>query len=141
MIKKGSAKKFLALLGICALLFSSAGCSVGGADIKKLRDVEYTVVAEPDIPEELKKAIEEKKEEQFQFIYQSGDDLYIAKGYGVQQTSGYSIQAKELYLAEECLVFDTELTGPGEGASVQEMNTYPYIVIKTEYMDKNVIFQ
>ena len=110
--------------------------------MKKLRDVEYTVVAEPDIPEELKKAIEEKKEEQFQFIYQSGDYLYIAKGYGVQQTSGYSIQAKQLYLTtEECLVFDTELTGPGEGAVVQETNTYPIIVIKTEYMDVNVIFR
>ena len=52
---------------------------------------------------------------EFQFIYQSGEDLYIAKGYGRQETSGYSIQAKELYLTKDCLVFDTELTGPGEG--------------------------
>lgn len=141
MVKRRSAEKFLALLSICVLLLSSAGCKAGGADMKKLRDVEYTVVAEPDIPEELKKAMDEKKAEQFQFIYQSGGYLYIAKGYGVQQTSGYSIQAKELYLTKEGLVFDTELTGPGEGASVQETNTYPYIVIKTEYMDKNVIFQ
>ena len=71
----------------------------------------------------------------------SREDLYIAKGYGRQETSGYSIQAKELYLTKDCLVFDTELTGPGEGQKVQETATYPYVVVKTEYMEKNVIFQ
>ena len=126
-------------LAVFSVFLALCGCGTE-ADMKKIRDVEYTVVAEPEIPEELKKAIEERKAEEFQFIYQSGGELYIAKGYGTQQTSGYSISAKELYLTEECLVFDTELTGPGEGQKVQETNTYPYIVVKTEYMDKNVIF-
>ena len=124
---------------LCGLLLM--GCSAAGPDMEKLRDVEFTVVPEQEIPQELAEAIQEKKEEEFQFIYQSGDDLYIAKGYGVQDTSGFSIQAKELYLTEDCLVFDTELTGPGEGQKVQETKTYPWVVIKTEYMEKNVIFQ
>ena len=121
------------------VLCLAGGC--GSPDMKKLRDVEFTVVAEQDIPPELTEAIEERKAEEFQFIYQSGEDLYIAKGYGRQKTSGYSIQAKELYLTKDCLVFDTELTGPGEGQKVQETATYPYVVVKTEYMEKNVIFQ
>lgn len=97
----------------CRLSVPGGGC--GSPDMKKLRDVEFTVVAEQDIPPELAEAIEERKAEEFQFIYQSGEDLYIAKGYGRQETSGYSIQAKELYLTKDCLVFDTELTGPGKG--------------------------
>ena len=116
------------------VLCLAGGC--GSPDMKKLRDVEFTVVAEQDIPPELAEAIEERKAEEFQFIYQSGEDLYIAKGYGRQETSGYSIQAKELYLTKDCLV-----TGPGVGQKVQETATYPYVVVKTEYMEKNVIFQ
>ena len=121
-----------------------AGCPVPGGGLRQPgyeETAEFTVVAEQDIPPELAEAIEERKAEEFQFIYQSGEDLYIAKGYGRQKTSGYSIQAKELYLTKDCLVFDTELTGPGEGQKVQETATYPYVVVKTEYMEKNVIFQ
>lgn len=99
------------------------------------------ILPSPGGAPELAEAIEERKAEEFQFIYHSGEDLYIAKGYGRQETSGYSIQAKELYLTKDCLVFDTELTGPGEGQKVQETATYPYVVVKTEYMEKNVIFQ
>ena len=139
--KSAAGKRIRRILGISGLLLIMAGCGTDVSEMKKLRDAEYTVVAEPEIPEELREAIEEKKEEPFQFTYQSGEDLYLAKGYGVQQSSGYSIQAKELYVTEDCLVLDTELTGPGEGQKVQETNTYPYIVIKTEYMEKNVIFR
>lgn len=128
-------------LWICSVGILWGGCGLKNPDMEKLRDMEYTVVPEADVPEELLAAIQEKKEEEFQFIYESGEDLYIAKGYGVQPTSGYSIQARELYLTKDCLVLDTELTGPGEGQKVQETRTYPYIVIRTEYMDKNVIFQ
>ena len=60
------------------VLCLAGGC--GSPDMKKLRDVEFTVVAEQDIPPELAEAIEERKAEEFQFIYQSGEDLYIAKG-------------------------------------------------------------
>ena len=94
------------------VLCLAGGC--GSPDMKKLRDVEFTVVAEQDIPPELAEAIEERKAEEFQFIYQSGEDLYIAKGYGRQETSGYSIQAKELYLTKDCLVDGPR--GRAEGA-------------------------
>ena len=137
--KRAIKKRLLSAAFLLVFLCLTGGC--GNPDMKKLRDVEFTVVSEQDIPQELAKAIEERREEEFQFIYQSGEDLYIAKGYGRQETSGYSIQAKELYLTKDCLVFDTELTGPGEGQKVQETATYPYVVVKTEYMEKNVIFQ
>ena len=49
-----------------------------------------------DIPAELSRLMEEKKEKEFQLSYETGEDLYLAKGYGRQMSGGYSIQVEEL---------------------------------------------
>ena len=66
--------------------------------------------------------------------------LYIVKGYGAQQTDGYNIAVTDFYESKDGLVFATELTGPKKNEDTSETETYPYIVIKTEFRDANVIF-
>ncbi|MEG0806204.1 MAG: protease complex subunit PrcB family protein [Lachnospiraceae bacterium] len=39
------------------------------------------------------------------------------------------------------MYFDTELLGPAQGETVEDVETFPYIVVKLELMDKSVIFQ
>ena len=47
----------------------------------------------------------------------------------------------ELYLTENAIVIDTELKGPEKGEETGVEKSYPYIVIRTEYLENPVIFQ
>ena len=119
----------------------AAGCSQIKVKEEKLRDLDYTVVGEDEIPEELKTQIEEKKTADFKMTYEEDEYLYIIRGYGQQDTGGYSIQMEELYLTEKALYFKTTLTGPAEDEIISESKSFPYIVIKTEKQDKIVVFE
>ena len=126
------------------------GCLTGcGAADKgeneKIRDLEFTVLGEENVPEELKKIIEEKKEKEFKITYQDGDFLYICVGYGKQETGGYSITVNELYLTANAIYMDTNLIGSEPDKkelyhAKEDGVSYPYVVVKMEYMDKSVVF-
>lgn len=94
----------------------------------------FQLLNEEDIPETLLTAIEEKKMEPFKLSYSDNNDLYLVVGYGRQPTGGYSIIVDELYTTENTIVFATTLNGPGEKDIIQEAETYPYIVVKMEYL-------
>lgn len=117
------------------------GCSVEKENQDKVRDLEFTVVGEADLPEELKNLVMEKKAAPFKLTYSNDQGLYIVVGYGEQATGGYSISVNELYLTENSIVIDTELKGPEKGEDVGAEKSYPYIVAKTEYLENPVIFQ
>lgn len=117
------------------------GCSVEKEDQDKVRDLDFTVVSEADLPEELKTLIMEKKAAPFKLTYSNDQGLYIAVGYGEQPTGGYSIEVDDLYLTENAIVIDTELEGPEKGEMTGVEKSYPYIVIRTENLEEPVIFQ
>ena len=79
---------------VLALLLS--GCRFVRVEEEERKPVDYIVVERRDIPEELSRLMEEKKEKEFQLSYETGEDLYLAKGYGRQMSGGYSIQVEEL---------------------------------------------
>ena len=85
--------------------------------------------------------MEEKKTESFKLTYEAEGSLYLCIGYGEQATGGYSISVAELYLSENAIYFDTNLIGPDPSETVSETVSYPYLVIRTEYLDKPVVFQ
>ena len=124
-----------------SLLLPISGCSFSAGKTEKIKDLEYTVVKEAEIPEELYTEIEAKRGECFKLTYSDGEHLYIANGYGTQQTNGYSIRMKELYLTENAIYFKTELYGPQNGENVSKTESYPYIVIKTEAIDLPIVFE
>ena len=108
---------------------------------EKIKDVEYTVQEESQVPEELLAKMKEKQKEPFQMTYVTDGYLYIAKGYGTQATSGYSIRVLELYEAAEGVVFSAELVGPGKEEPVLQVETYPYVVVKIPDLNLDVLFQ
>ena len=118
-----------------------AGCSVEKTNRTKVRDLDYHVAAEEEIPEELKQQIEEKKTADFKLTYETPEYLYIVRGYGEQATGGYSIQVKELYLTSNAVFFSTELIGPRKGENTAKSPSYPYIVVRTEKTQENVVFE
>lgn len=126
------------LLLSCVCLLG--GCSDKGAE-EKVKDLEFTVVGQNEIPRELMDMIEQKKTEEFRLTYTSGEDLYIAVGYGEQQTGGFSISVPEFYLTENSMVIKTELQGPEQGSQQAASPSYPFIVIKTKFIEEPVVFQ
>lgn len=138
----GLVKYGLCVLG-AAVLLVLAGCAKETDPLQKIKDLEFTVLAEDNIPEELKAVIEEKESNAFKVTYQDNGFLYICIGYGEQVSGGYSITVNDLYLTENAIYVDTTLLGPDpseEAAAKKNTPSYPYIVIKTEFVDKPVVF-
>lgn len=130
---------------LCFLAVATAamlsGCTFLSEERIKLRDLDFTVLSEEKIPEELMSIIEEKKKEPFQITYTDKEYLYICTGYGEQATGGYSIAVNELYLTDTAVYVSTSLLGPESADKNNATPSYPYIVIKTEYLDQTVIFE
>ena len=64
-------RRLLCTLCVVLLIFVSlsAGCSVVKEDKEKTGDIEYTVVKEEELPKELQKQIEQKKEDPMKISY------------------------------------------------------------------------
>lgn len=138
--KKNWGKWIIAALCVAALALLLYGC-MRRQGKEKLEDLEYTVVKPEEIPETLAERIEQEKEASFEITYIDNAFLYIARGYGVQETGGYSISVEACYLAENALCIRTVLTGPQVGEQVHREPSYPYIVLKTELREEKVIFE
>lgn len=132
-------RKCFILLWAGIALFLTA-CSVESIKEEKIKDLEYTVVAEDEVPEELMTQIEEEKEEPMKITFSDKGYLYIVHSYGVQETSGYSIEVKELYETENAICIETELLGPRKTEKIIETETYPFVVVKIEENEKYVVF-
>lgn len=134
-------RKLAAILtGICVISML-CGCSLQNDERIKLRDLDFTILSEDKMSEELKVIVEERKAQPFQLTYSDNEFLYICIGYGEQTTGGYSIAVNELFLTENAIYVSTSLLGPGAEEKNKEIPSYPYIVIKTEFLDQTVIFE
>lgn len=138
-MKKVIKISIISMLFLMSFLLSS--CKTEKTDMKKIKDLEFTVVEDADVPAELKELIEEKKADTFKLTFSDKDYLYIVTGYGEQPTGGYSITVDDLYLTKNAIYFNTSLLGPPKDEMVTQAITYPYIVVKTEYIDKSVVFE
>jgi hypothetical protein len=126
------------VLMACMMMLLSA-CAGGKNMNDKLSDLEFTVVGEEEQPDALKDIIADKGDIPFQLSYCIGDDLYIAVGYGIQQSAGYSITVNEFYETKDNIVLDTSLLGPGSAENVTDTTSIPYIVIKTHNINDKII--
>ena len=134
---------FRRICGIFALTiatFALVGCSISGSNEEKVADIDFTVVEEENLPQEVKDVIEQEKKEEFRLVFTAKENMYIAIGYGEKSTSGYSIAVKSLYLTSDSIRIDTNLIGPQKGETINEEPTYPYIVVMIENMDYPVVF-
>lgn len=136
-----SVKRLAAVFLCIGIFIMLTGCSVQKLDREKMREIEFTVVEEEEIPEELKTVIREKENTPFKVTYADEAALYIAQGYGSQKTSGYSIEVKECYETKNAVYIHTNLIGPSKEEKIVEAETFPYIVIKMEFIDKHVVFK
>ncbi len=126
---------------LCICLSMCYGCSVTKEDTKKVKDVDFTVVEQEEIPEELYDKIQKSQDEVFQLTYEDQGYLYLAVGYGAQPSGGYSVTVNELYETSNTIQMKTGLLGPSKSETVTTQVTYPYIVVKMEAVDKKTVFR
>jgi len=124
-----------------ALVLLLSGCSVRRIDGEKKQDLDYKTLDRLGIPEKLWKEVEEKKEEPFLLAYGDGEQLYIAMGYGEQESGGYSIQIEDLSLWENAIHIKTVLMGPEDEEKLTDEPSYPCLVVKMKYREEPVIFE
>lgn len=140
-------KKIWSVILAAVMMLSLTACDLGvklndlhnGAG-KKVRDLEYTILSEERIPEELSALLEERKEEPFELTYSDKEFLYICIGYGRQEYSGHSIVVNELFLGENGILVDTSLIGPEAGQEKINTVQFPIIVLKTELIEDVPLF-
>ena len=121
-------------------------CSLWGCSIEKVRakdgvKPEYTVMKEEDFPDKVRELVEQNREKEFQMTYQDNGFLYLMKGYGKQETVGYSIQVQDLSLWDNAIHLETMLLGPEEGEELTGEPSFPCLVIKMKYREEPVIFE
>lgn len=132
--------------GAGILLLVMTGLFLWGCSIEKVRagdglKPEYTVMKEADFPDKVKELVEQNREEEFQMTYQDGGYLYLLKGYGKQETGGYSIQIEDLSLWDNAIHLKTILLGPEDGEELTDEPSYPCLVVKMKYREEPVIFE
>lgn len=132
-------KRAIMIMCTFAIYSILTACSVQTLSTDKVKDLEFTIVTE-DIPEELAEMIAAQKDECFKLTYADQGKLYIAEGYGKQETSGYSIEVKECFESSNAIYFHTNLLGPSKAEQIRKEPTYPYIVIQMDYSEKHVVF-
>ena len=96
-MKKAVFLRIVLTAAVLALLLS--GCRFVQVEEEERKPVDYTVVERRDIPEELSRLMEEKKEKEFQLSYETGEDLYLAKGYDIL-TEFFTAQAAAVIAAQ-----------------------------------------
>lgn len=131
-------KKIRNGISMILLLCLLCGCSFATEKEEDRRDLAYTVVSEDELPGTLKDLIESKKTEAFKMTYEDQGYLYIVQGFGQKPTGGFSIQLQELYETGNAIYFSALLIGPQEQNAPAD--SFPYIVVKTEYQEKTVVF-
>ncbi|MGN0331972.1 MAG: protease complex subunit PrcB family protein, partial [Lachnospiraceae bacterium] len=89
---------FILLIAVLA-----SGCTIRKEDTEKLRDIDFTVVESEDVPEELRDIIQEKQENETKLFYADEGYLYVVRGYGKQDTSGYSVEVRDCYETENTI--------------------------------------
>ena len=134
-------KKWTAGILLIVMCYSLWGCSIEKVRAKDGVKPEYTVMKEEDFPDKVRELVEQNREKEFQMTYQDNGFLYLMKGYGKQETGGYSIQVQDLSLWDNAIHLETMLLGPEEGEELTGEPSFPCLVIKMKYREEPVIFE
>ena len=125
------------LLCVCFLI---SGCITRIEKEQKQKDLEYILIDQENLPEEMTEVLGQLKKKAFHFVYSDQGKTYLAEGYGACPTTGYSIQVNELYETEHTIYIHTSLMGPEVSEETKEITTFPYLVVEISGTEKVVMF-
>lgn len=131
---------FVTMVGVF-LIAALTGCKVEETKEKKIKDLEYTLCDESKLPTELKEIINDRKEEPFKLTYRTKDYLYIVVGYGAQDRTDLNVVMTDLYITENAIFVDTDMTSAETTTLANNLVSYPWLAVKCELYDLEVIFK
>ncbi len=135
-------KRILTIVGLTVLLLPVLfGCGKKEDDRSGRSEVDFEVVPKEELPAPLAEAVEENKKDEIRMTYMDGEDLYLIRGYGEQATGGYSISVLECSEDEEKVYLDTRLLGPENPDEISRDPSYPYLALRIDMRDKEVVIQ
>ena len=135
-------KRILTIVGLTVLLLPVLfGCGKKEDDRSGRSEVDFEVVPKEELPAPLAEAVEENKKDEIRMTYMDGEDLYLIRGYGEQATGGYSISVLECSEDEEKVYLDTRLLGPENPDEISRDPSYPYLALRIDMRDKEVVLQ
>lgn len=109
------------ILVLVALACVSSGCRKEAA--RERQELDFTVCAQTELPDDLRGLIEEKKIHAFQLSYTTKEHLYIVVGYGEHDRTNLCVVVEELYKTDRAIYVKTNLKtmesmeGAGDGQS------------------------
>ena len=121
-MKNKKQKGILAVFLLCVCFFIS-GCITRIEKEQKRKDLEYILIDQEHLPEEMTEVLGQLKKKAFHFVYSDQGKTYLAEGYGACPTTGYTIEV-----------------GPATGEETKEITTFPYIVVEISETEKEVMF-
>ena len=107
------------ILVLVALACVSSGCRKEAA--RERQELDFTVCAQTELPDDLRGLIEEKKLHAFQLSYTTKEHLYIVVGYGEHDRTNLCVVVEELYKTDRAIYVKTNLKtmesmeGAGDG--------------------------
>ena len=94
-----------------------------------------------ELPEELQERMEEGKAGRLSASRSRRKRwLYLARGYGEKKTGGYQVEVTACYESTNAVCLRTRLLGPSRTEEIPEGASWPRVVVRMEYCDKNVLF-
>lgn len=126
---------------VCVFMLLLCGCSLKKISDTEGEKLEFTILSKEVTPTEVLNEMEKKNGEAFSFSYAQGEYLYICVGYGPQKGQDYSISVERCELMEDGIHVNTTLLGPSASERRAPGISYPYIVIRTEYVDAPIVIE
>ena len=153
-------KKIGILLGIIFVIIGIVFLfKITKIDFENKGALEYTLLEEEDIPQEINEEIQRYKRKGCKNSYICNEKLYILVCYGEQTVPGYVVEITDIYESSNRIFVKTTLKGAvimegetKEGALKKiigndkakqkhdENELYPYIVIRVDRSDKGIVF-
>ena len=134
-------KKFGLLLLLAVFMTGLTNGCQGSSGETGRKEIEFTVVDREKLPSRLSETIEKNKKSEIRMAYTDGEDMYLVRGYGEQKTGGYSISVTECSEDDTSVFFDTRLLGPEKAGDIPEEPSCPYLAVKIEARDKEVMIR
>lgn len=106
-------KHFYIIAGI--FILALAGCSIKKEDTKKIQDIEFTVVAPEDVPEELKEDIEKARDTPFRLTYADQGYLYMAARVWRKRKNGVQCRGQRMLRNIRCYQDPDNTSRSGKG--------------------------
>lgn len=106
-------KHFYIIAGI--FILALAGCSIKKEDTKKIQDIEFTVVAPEDVPEELKEDIEKARISPFRLTYADQGYLYMARWVWRKRKNGVQCRGQRMLRNIRCYQDPDNTSRSGKG--------------------------